>query len=90
MLGQKVGVLAHAVAGALDLDDDGMVQQPIEQRGGNDGIAEHVAPFGEAAIGREDHRAFFISRVDQLEEQIAATRRDREVAPTAETLLLAA
>jgi hypothetical protein len=28
-------VLTHAVAGTLDLDDDGMVQQPVEQRGGD-------------------------------------------------------
>ena len=72
-------MLVHAIARALDLNDDGMVEQPIEQRGSDDGIAEQVAPFGEAAVGREDHRALFVSRVDQLEEQIAATRRDREV-----------
>jgi len=39
-------MLAHAVAGAFDLHDDGMMQEPVEQRGGDDGIAEHVAPFG--------------------------------------------
>jgi len=35
-------VLAHAVARALDLDDDGVVEQPVEQRGGDDGIADHA------------------------------------------------
>ena len=43
-------MLAHAIAGALDLNDDGMMEQPVEQRGCNDGIAEHVSPFGEAAV----------------------------------------
>ena len=43
---------AQAVAGAFDLDDDGVMQQPVEQRGGDDRIAEHLAPFGEASVFR--------------------------------------
>ena len=76
----EIGVLAQAIAGALDLDDDGMVEQPIEQRGGDDGIAEDLAPFGEAAVGGEDHRALLVAGVDELEEQIAAAGDDRQVA----------
>ena len=80
VLGHEVGVLAQPVAGALDLDDDGMVEQAVEQRGGDDGIAEDLAPFGEAAVGGEDHRAAFVAGVDELEEQIAAAGHDRKVA----------
>ena len=40
MLWKQVGVLAHAVAGALDLDDDGMVKQAVQQGRGNHGVAE--------------------------------------------------
>ena len=72
-------MLAHAVAGALDLHDDGMMEQPVEQRSGDDGVAEHLAPFGEAAVGGEDHGALFVAGVDELEEQIAAAWRDRQV-----------
>lgn len=61
-------MLTHAIAGPFDLDDDGMMEQPIQQRGGDDGIAEHLAPFGEAAIGREDHRALLVAGIDELEE----------------------
>ena len=50
MLGYEVGVLTQAIARSLDLDDDGVVQQAIEERGGDDGIAEDFAPLGEAAI----------------------------------------
>jgi hypothetical protein len=53
-------VLAEPVAGTLDLDDDGMVQQAIEQRRGDDGAAEDVAPFGEAAVRGQDHGTAFI------------------------------
>jgi hypothetical protein len=73
-------MLAHAITGPLDLNDDGVVEQPVEQGGGDNRIAEDVAPFGKAAVGGEDHRAFFVARVDELEEQIAAAGRDRQVA----------
>ena len=43
-------MLAKPVAGALDLNNHGMVQEAVEQRGGNDGIAEDVSPFGKAAV----------------------------------------
>ena len=42
VLWDEVGVLAHAVAGALDLHDDGVVQQAVEQRGGDHGVAEQL------------------------------------------------
>lgn len=40
MLGQQVGVLSHAIAGALDLDDHSVVKKAVEQRGGHHRIAE--------------------------------------------------
>jgi hypothetical protein len=43
VLGHELGMLAQPVAGALDLDDNGMVEEPIEQGGGDDRIAEHLA-----------------------------------------------
>jgi hypothetical protein len=80
VLRHEIGVLAHAVTGALDLHDHGMMEEPVEQRGGDNRIAEDVTPFGKAAIGGEDHRAFFVAGVDELEEQVAAARGDRQVA----------
>src|SRR3546814_6923715 len=56
------------------------MEQSIEERGGDDRIAEHLAPFGKAAVGGEDHGAAFIAGVDQLEEQVAAAWDDRQVA----------
>ena len=44
-LGQQVGVLAQPIARPLDLDDDGVVKEPVEERGRDDGIAEDVAPL---------------------------------------------
>ena len=42
-------MLAEAIAGAFDLDDDGMVEEAVQQGGGDDGVAEDLAPFGEGA-----------------------------------------
>ena len=50
VLWHEIGMLTQPVAGSFDLDDDGVVKQPIEQRGGDNGIAEDLAPFGEAAV----------------------------------------
>src|SRR5512132_2723749 len=76
----EVGVLAKAIARPLDLEDDGVMEEPIEQRRGDDRVAEDVAPFGEAAVGGEDHRPLFVAGIDQLEEQVAAAGDDRQVA----------
>ena len=43
-------MLTHTIARSLDLDDDGMMEQAVEQRGGDDWAAEDVAPFGEATV----------------------------------------
>ena len=72
-------MLAQAVAGALDLDDDGVVKEAIEQRGSNHRITEDLTPFGEAAIRGEDHGALFVAGIDELEEQVAAARGDRQI-----------
>jgi hypothetical protein len=50
MLGNKVGMLTKAIARSFDLDDDGMMEQTVEQRRGDHGVTEDIAPFGEAAV----------------------------------------
>jgi hypothetical protein len=45
MLGDQVGMLAQAMAGIFDLDDDSMVKELVEQRGGDDRTAEDLAPL---------------------------------------------
>ncbi len=60
MLGYEIGVPAQAVARPLDLHDQGMVQQPVQQGRGHDGIAEHLAPLCEAAVRGQDHGATLV------------------------------
>ena len=62
-------MLAQSIRGALDFDDDGVMEEAVEQSGGEDVVADDVAPVPEAAIGGEDEGALFVPCVDELEEQ---------------------
>ncbi len=42
MLRNEICVLAEAVARTFDLNDAGVVREPIGQRGGDDGIARDL------------------------------------------------
>jgi hypothetical protein len=55
-------------------DDDGVMQEPIEERSGDHRIAEQLALFAEAAVGGEDRGAALVAGVVQLDEQVAAAR----------------
>lgn len=79
MLRHKIGMLAQPVAGPFNLNNDSVVKQPIEQCCGDDGVAKDLTPFGEAAIGGEDHGAALVAGIHELEEQIPAARDDRQV-----------
>ena len=80
MVGYEIGVLPEPITRTLDLNDDGMMKQPIEECGSDNEIAEDLAPFCEAAVRGEDHGALFVASVDELEEEITAARNHRQVA----------
>ena len=42
------------------LDDVAVVDQPVEQRGGHLGVAEHARPFAEGKIGGDDDRGALV------------------------------
>ena len=71
---------AQPVARTFDLNDDGMMEQAIEKRGGDDRIAENVSPFREATVRGQDHRALFVAGVHELEEQVGAAGGDGQIA----------
>jgi hypothetical protein len=50
------------------MHDDRMMQHSVQQGCRDDGITEHLAPLGKAAVGGQDHGAAFVARVDQLKE----------------------
>ena len=50
MLRHQFGMLAQSVTRSLDLHDDGVMKPSVEKSGGDNWIAEDIAPFSEAAV----------------------------------------
>jgi len=46
------------------------VDEPVDERGGDHGVAEDLAPGLKAAVGGDDDRAAFIAARDEREEQV--------------------
>lgn len=59
-----------AVARALDVQPNGVHDEPVENRGGDGGIAEVVAPFAEGDIGGNGGCAAGVPLVDEIEEGV--------------------
>ena len=76
MLRDEVDVSEQAVGRAFDLDDRGVVEEPVEESGRDDWIAKNVAPFGEDSVRDGDHGSFFATRVDDLEEEVGSSPGD--------------
>lgn len=53
------------------LDDVAVMGQPVEQRGGHLGVAEHAGPFSEGEIGGDDDGSALIEPANQMEEKLA-------------------
>src|SRR5213593_5241066 len=73
-------LLAQPVALAPDVDRDRVVEEAVEDRGGDHRVPEHVAPRAETLIARQDDGAALVAAGDELEEEIGAVAVDRDVA----------
>ena len=52
----------EAVAGSVDGEDFAVVQESVEDGGGEDFVAQDGAPFGEGLVaGGDDQRAAFVA-----------------------------
>ena len=49
--GVELGVLAHPIAVAADVDDVAVVKEAVDEGGGHDVITEDLAPLLEALVG---------------------------------------
>src|SRR4051812_18171415 len=54
--------------------------QPVEQRGGHLGIAEHARPFAECEIGGYDDGGALIEPADEVEEKLATGLGEGQIA----------
>jgi hypothetical protein len=56
-----------------------VVQESVEDRGRDHWVGEHHAPFGNTAVGRDQHGAGFVAPADQLEEEVCRIGLQRQV-----------
>ena len=73
-------LLLKPEAFSFDVDGNRMVQKPIENRAGDHGVAEDLAPGAETLVAGNDDRTTLVAARDQLKEQIGALAVDRQVA----------
>jgi len=56
------------------------IRQAVEQRGSLLGVAEHGRPFAEGEVGGDDDGGALVKPADQMEQQLAAGLRERQIA----------
>src|SRR5215470_5840773 len=77
----QAGLLFLAQAKALALNHQGVavMKQAVENRGGEDVVAEDGAPLRDELIGRDQQAGAFVTTRDELEKQVGAAPLERQV-----------
>lgn len=57
-----------------------MVDEPVDHRGGDGGVAEHFAPAAERLVRGDDDAGSFVAGRDELEEQVGGFAVEGDVA----------
>ena len=70
----------EAVAVAFEGEDLGVVNEPVDHRGGGDVVAEDLAPGAEGLVAGDDQRGAFVAAGDEHEHQVRGLRVERDVA----------
>jgi hypothetical protein len=65
---------------AIHLEDMNVVSEAIEQCAGQAFTGQHAGPFIEGQIAGDDDRTAFVALAEDLEQQLGAGRRERDVA----------
>src|SRR5215468_12541116 len=60
------------------------MSQAVEQRGRHLGIAEHARPFAECQIGGDDDGGALVEPADEVEQELSAGLRERQIAQLVE------
>jgi hypothetical protein len=71
---------AQAVALAFERDHGGVVDEPVDEGGGDHRVAEDLAPLLEAAVGGDGDRAALVAARHQREEEVGGLAFERQIA----------
>ena len=70
----------QSVAVALQVDDFGVVHEPVDHRRGDHGVAEDLAPAPKGLVRGDDDAGPLVTGRDQLEEQVGGLAVEGDVA----------
>lgn len=80
LLAHKFLAFFQAVRLTLDIDNGAVMQDTVQDGGGDGDVGKDLVPLGEGFVGGKDGRRFFIPSGNQLEEQVCALDVHGEVA----------
>ena len=80
LLAHKFLTFLEAVRLALDVNNGAVMQDTIQDGGGNSDVCKDLIPLGKGLIGSEDGGGLLIPSGNQLEEKICALNVHREIA----------
>ena len=72
---------AAPVGVAVEVEDDGAVQEPVEHRGGDGGVAEDLAPGTVGPVRGEHDRGLQIALADDLAPRVRAAFQVPRLSP---------
>jgi len=72
-------VVAESVGLAVEVDDYGPMQEPVEHGGGHSGVTEDVAPGSDATIGRHHDRGLQIALGHNLKQSRSSLSRQWQI-----------
>ena len=75
------GAVLEPPALVAGLDDIAVMGQAVEQGRCHLGVAEYTGPFAKGQVRGHDHRGLLVEAADQVEQQLAARLRERQVGP---------
>ncbi len=61
-------VVAESVGVAVEVEDDGAVEEAVEHGGGDGGVAEDLGPGSDATVGGQDDAGLGVALGDDLEQ----------------------
>ena len=71
-LTHKFLALFEAIGFALDVDHRTVMQDAVQDRGGNGDVGEDLVPLRKGLVGGKNRGGFLIAPGDELEEQVRA------------------
>src|SRR5438034_1005715 len=73
-------IVGEPIALALDHEGVAVMQESIEDGGGDDVVAEDLTPLRHALIRRDQHRRFLVAMAHELKEEMGTLAFERHVA----------